>query len=52
VSPGIAIRCNGSIACPAFEMPKSAAPEYRAGVNFIVADAEALAAFAEKHKRD
>jgi hypothetical protein len=47
-----AIRCNGSIAWAAFEMPKSALPQYRAGVNFIVADAEALATFAEKHKKD
>jgi hypothetical protein len=47
-----AIRCNGSIAWAAFEMPKSASPQYRAGVNFIVADAEALATFAEKHKKD
>ena len=46
------IRCNGSIAWAAFEMPKSASPQYRAGVNFIVADGEALATFAEKHKRD
>ena len=47
-----AIRCNGSIAWAAFEMPKSAAPQYRAGVNFIVADAEALATFAERHKKE
>ena len=46
-----AIRCNGSIAWAAFEMPKGSSPQYRAGVDFIVADAEALAAFAEKHKR-
>jgi hypothetical protein len=47
-----AIRCNGSIAWAAFEMPKSASPQYRAGVNFIVADADALATFAERHKKD
>ena len=47
-----AIRCNGSIAWAAFEMPPGSSPRYRAGVNFIVADAEALATFAEKHKRD
>jgi len=47
-----AIRCNGSITWAAFEMPKGASPQYRAGVDFIVADSEALAAFAEKHRRD
>jgi CheY-like chemotaxis protein len=46
------IRCNGSIAWAAFEMPKSAPPQYRAGVNFIVADGDALATFAEKHKKE
>jgi hypothetical protein len=46
-----AIRCNGSIAWAAFEMPPGSSPQYRAGVNFIVADAEALATFAEKHKK-
>jgi hypothetical protein len=47
-----AIRCNGSIAWAAFEMPAGSSPQYRAGVNFIVADAEALATFAEKHKKE
>jgi hypothetical protein len=46
------IRCKGSIAWAAFEKPKNASPQYRAGVNFIVADAEALTTFAENHKRD
>jgi hypothetical protein len=48
----LAIRCNGSITWAAFEMPKGSSPQYRAGVDFIVADTEALAAFAEKHRRD
>ncbi len=47
-----AIRCNGSITWAAFEMPKGSSPQYRAGVDFIVVDSEALAAFAEKHRRD
>jgi hypothetical protein len=46
-----AIRCNGSIVWAAFEMPPGSSPQYRAGVNFIVADAEALATFAEKYQR-
>jgi hypothetical protein len=45
-----AVRCNGSIAWASFEMPKGGAPRYRAGVDFIVADAEAVAAFASQHK--
>lgn len=47
-----AIRCNGSIAWAAFEMPRGSSPQYRAGVGFIVADTEAIALFAEKHKRE
>jgi hypothetical protein len=46
-----AIRCNGSIAWAAFEMPKGAPPQYRAGVSFIASDSEALATFAQKNKR-
>ena len=47
-----AIRCNGSITWAAFEMPKGSSPQYRAGIDFVVVDSEALAAFAEKHRRD
>lgn len=46
-----AVRCSGSIAWAAFEMPKGSSPQYRAGVDFIVADPDALRAFASKHKR-
>lgn len=46
-----AVRCNGSVAWAAFELPKGLPSRYRAGIDFTVADAEALAAFAERHKR-
>ena len=46
-----AVRCHGSIAWAAFEMPKGMPTRYRAGVDFLVADAEAIGAFAKKHKR-
>jgi PilZ domain len=47
-----AVRCNGSITWAAFEMPKGSSPQYRAGIDFVIVDSEALAAFAEKHRRD
>lgn len=46
-----AVRCHGSIAWAAFEMPKGLPTRYRAGVDFLVADAEAIGAFAQKYKR-
>lgn len=45
------IRCSGAVAWASFEMPKGMAPRYRAGVDLLNANAEALSAFAERHKR-
>jgi hypothetical protein len=47
------IKCAGSIAWAAFEMPKGMPTRYRAGVDFGTnADAAALNTFAKKHKKD
>ena len=47
------IKCAGSIAWAAFEMPKGMATRYRAGVDFgTTADAKALDGFAKKNKAD
>jgi hypothetical protein len=47
------IKCSGSIAWAAFEMPKGMPTRYRAGVDFGTnADAAALNTFAKKHKKD
>lgn len=45
------IRCDGSIVWAAFEMPKGQPPRYRAGIELTAVDADALSAFAERHKR-
>jgi hypothetical protein len=44
------IRCSGSIAWAAFEMPKGLPPRYRAGIELTNADPVALDAYAAKHK--
>lgn len=46
-----AIRCDGSIAWAAFEMPKGLPPRYRAGIEITGADALAIARYAERHKQ-
>ena len=47
------IKCAGSIAWAAFEMPKGMATRYRAGIDFGTnADAPGLDGFAKKHKKD
>ena len=46
-----AARCNASVAWASFEMPKGMTPRYRAGIDFLSADAEAVAGFAEKNKK-
>jgi hypothetical protein len=47
------IRCNGSIAWAAFEMPKGQPTRYRAGIDFgLTADADGVNAFAKKNKKD
>lgn len=46
------IKCSGSIAWAAFEMPKGSATRYRAGIDFgSSADVGALNAFSKKHKK-
>jgi hypothetical protein len=47
------IKCAGSIAWAAFEMPKGMPTRYRAGVDFgTTADAQAIENFAKKNKKD
>ena len=47
-----AIRCSGAVAWAAFEMPKGLPTRYRAGIDWgMVAEASAIEAFADKHKR-
>ena len=46
------IKCSGSIAWAAFEMPKGAPTRYRAGIDFgTSADVAGLNAFSKKHKK-
>lgn len=46
------VRCNGSVAWAAFEMPKGMPTRYRAGIDFgTTANADSINAFAEKHKK-
>jgi len=47
-----AIRCNGSIAWAALELPKGLSPRYRAGIDMTGADPEPVRAFAERHKKN
>lgn len=47
------IRCNGSIAWAAFEMPKGQPTRYRAGIDFgLTADADGVNGFAKKNKKE
>jgi hypothetical protein len=46
-----ALRFNGAIAWAAFEIPHQRGPHYRAGVNFVDADANAVGAFCMRHKQ-
>ena len=45
------IRCSGSVAWASFEMPRDLPTRYRAGIDLLNADAEALSTFGERHKR-
>ncbi|OFW36430.1 MAG: hypothetical protein A3J29_12780 [Acidobacteria bacterium RIFCSPLOWO2_12_FULL_67_14b] len=48
----VPLRCNGSIAWAAFEMPKGMPTRYRAGIDFgLTADADGVHNFAQKHKK-
>jgi hypothetical protein len=46
-----ALRFNASIAWAAFEIPPAHGPRYRAGVNFVDADGDAVGAFCMRHKQ-
>jgi hypothetical protein len=46
-----ALRFNGAIAWAAFEIPPRHGPQYRAGVNFVDADSNAVGAFCQRHKQ-
>ena len=47
------IRCNGSVAWAAFEMPKDQPTRYRAGIDFgLTADSVGINSFAKKNQRD
>jgi hypothetical protein len=45
-----AIRLNASVAWAKFEIPPGSGPRYRAGVEFVNGDPEALAAYCARHK--
>ena len=47
-----AVRCSGSVAWAAFEMPKGMPARYRAGIDWgMTAESSAIEAFAEKNKK-
>jgi hypothetical protein len=45
-----AIRFNASVAWAKFEIPPQSGPRYRAGIEFIDANANALDAYCARHK--
>jgi hypothetical protein len=45
-----AIRFNAAVAWAKFEIPPQSGPRYRAGLEFIDANANALDAYCAKHK--
>jgi hypothetical protein len=49
--PRGAIRCNGSVSWASLELPKGLPPRYRAGIDMIGADADAVSVFGERHKK-
>jgi hypothetical protein len=51
INSGNAIRCNGSIVWATFEMPKGQTTRYRAGMKLSSLDADAIIAYAERHRR-
>ena len=46
-----AIRFNGAVAWASFEIAAKHGPQYRAGVNFVDADGNAVGAFCVRHKQ-
>jgi hypothetical protein len=47
--PGRPLRFNAAVAWASFEMPKTG-PRYRAGIDFVDADPEAVGRFVENNK--
>jgi hypothetical protein len=45
-----AVRFNASVAWASFEIPPNSGPRYRAGLEFIDADAAAIEAYCSRHK--
>src|SRR5262249_37733266 len=45
-----AVRFNASVAWASFEIPPNSGPRYRAGLEFIDADAAAIDAYCSRHK--
>jgi archaeosine-15-forming tRNA-guanine transglycosylase len=45
------VRFNATIAWASFEIPAKSGPHYRAGVEFVDADKDAIAAFCGKHQK-
>jgi hypothetical protein len=46
-----AIRFNATVAWAKFEIPQKSAPQYRAGLNFVDANATAVEAYCQRHKQ-
>jgi hypothetical protein len=44
------LRFNGSVAWASFEIPPGSGPRYRAGIEFIGADAAGVDAFCSRHR--
>jgi hypothetical protein len=45
------IRCSATVAWASFEIPPGHGPQYRAGINFVDADGNAVGAFCIRHKQ-
>ena len=45
-----AVRFNASVAWASFEIPPNSGPRYRAGLEFVDADAAAIDAYCSRHK--
>jgi hypothetical protein len=45
------IRCRATVAWASFEIPAGHGPQYRAGVNFVEANKDAIRAFCIRHKQ-
>lgn len=46
------VRCSALVAWASFEIPAKSGPHYRAGVEFVDADSEGVAAFCRRHRVD